>query len=622
MLLSENVFGNCMKHYQILRFLPCVFLYLNAFGQKPVYEDYIGAGHHIGINVVASHSLEKPNREKAAVGLASINGLGLESKQMEAARFLAQAGFGGSSREIQLLASRKNAQGSIDFNGWMEDQFLAKPTSMISATRSAYRNARVLKRTAGDNVDNYQNRIKHFHYAWWHSVMTKPDQLRQRVAMALSEIIVISSEGPINNNGENYAAFYDILLKHSFGNYKDLLYDVTLSPAMGVYLTYLRNPKTDTTSNTFPDENYARELMQLFSIGLFELNQDGSQKLDAMGNAIPTYDNDDIIELSKVFTGLGAGALNENGIENGRQLRFNTHQNDMSYVVPMAMYEEEHEPTEKYLLNDYVIPAGLPGLSDIDLAITHLFEHPNVGPFIGKKLIQQLVKSNPSPAYIEDVAAKFNDNGEGVRGDMKAVLKAILLHQEARSCLWQTEPSNGKLLPPTTRFSSFARAMELDAPNGLYYKEGNGFLDDTFHRVLSSPSVFNFYSPDHIPNGILTEMELVAPEFEILNSVTSIGYLNQVNRWTDRADVFTASELPKDVEVDREFYYEMARDPEVLINHFDRLLTKGRLKESTRTLIIEALEGLPTGNEENMLRDRWEIAAYLVMISPEFNILK
>lgn len=611
----ENVFGTCMIKNQLLRFLPCVIIVNSAFGQKPVYEDFVGAGHSEGINISVSSSLHHPQQDQPAAGSSSVNGIGLESRQMEAARFLAQAGFGGRPHEINALAA------SLDFESWIDHQFLVKPTSMYAENRSAYQTAKNLKGLT-DDVSNYNNTTKHFHYAWWQSVMTNPDQLRQRVAMALSEIIVLSTNGPVNNHGENYSSFYDVLLKNSFGNYKDLLYEVTMHPAMGVYLTYLRNPKTDTSSNTFPDENYAREVMQLFSIGLYELNQDGSTVLDVDGNPIPTYTNDDIIELSKVFTGLGAGGLNQNAINNGRDLKFSTHQNDMDYTIPMSMYENDHEPGEKHLLNGYSIPGGLSGIQDVDLAIGHLFDHPNVGPFICRKLIQNMVKSNPSPAYIQDVSAAFNDNGEGIRGDMKAVIKTILLHEEARDCLWQTESTNGKLLSPKIRYTSFARAMRLDAPNNLHYTEGRDFFEDTFHRVLSSPSVFNFYSPDHIPNGPLNDLELVAPEFEIYNSVTSIGYLNHVNKWTDRADIFTAPELLRDVEVKREFYYQMAYDPQILINYFDRILTKGRLSESTRNIIMEALNGLPENNEENMLRDRWEIAAYLVMISPEFNILK
>lgn len=604
-----------MKPFALLRFLPCVLLIINAQAQVPVYEDFIGAGNHKGIRISASHSLEKEGRSRGAVAEASLDGRGLESKRMEAARFLAQAGFGGSPTAVENLAR------SLDFEAWIDEQSRLPRTNMLRETRKAFTTAKNLNFiTNGD--ENYSYRSKHFHYGWWQAVMTKPDQLRQRIAMALSEILVISTNGPINNYGDPFASYYDIFLKHAFGNYRDILLDVSLHPAMGVYLTHLRNPKTDTTSNTFPDENYAREIMQLFSIGLFELNLDGSLKEDANGNPIPTYDNDDIIELSKVFTGLGAGALTEEAISLGRELRFSTHRNDMDYTVPMKMYEEEHEPGEKYLLNGFVIPAGQSGMEDIEMAIDHLFNHPNTGPFIARKLIQQLVKSNPSAAYIEGVAQAFNDNGEGQRGDMLAVVKAILLHEEARSCLWQTDPTNGKLQSPMVRWANYARAIRLDANNNLYYEDGTGFYDNTFHRVLSSPSVFNFYSPDHMPNGALSEMNLVAPEFEIYNSVTSIGYLNQVDTWTDNGDVFRAREMTDNVEVKKSEYYEMARDPEVLLNHLDRLLTKGRLRDDTRSHIIEAMEGLPDRNEENMLRDRFEIAAYMVMISPEFNILK
>jgi len=604
-----------MKPLLILRFLPCVFIFSFIHSQIPTYEDFLGAGHVTGIRISTSSDLVKEGRERGATGIASMDGNGLDSRRMEAARFLTQAAFGGTPVQIERLSK------NLDFEKWIDGQTNIPRTSMLKEVQSAYRTAKNL-RSIYEDVSNYSNTSKHFHYAYWQSVMTNPDQFRQRVAMALSEILVISTNGPINNRAEAYASYYDIFIRNAFGNYRDILLEVTLHPSMGVYLTYLRNPKTDTLSNTFPDENYAREVMQLFTIGLFELNQDGSYKLDSNGEPISTYDNDDIIELSKVFTGLGVGALNEDALEDGRQLRFSTHQNDMDYTVPMIMYEEEHEPGEKYLLNGFVIPAGQSGMADIEMAIDHLFNHPNVGPFIARKLIQNMVKSNPSSAYIEEVAGAFNDNGNGVRGDMLAVLKAILLHAEARSCLWQTEPSNGKLLSPVLRWAAFARAMKLDANNNLYYTEGRGFLENTFHRVLSSPSVFNFYSPDHMPNGPLGDLGLVAPEFEIFNSVTSIGYVNRVDRWTDNGDVFSASELTDDVEVVKSHYYEMARDPEVLLNHLDRILTKGRLRDETRSYIREALAGIPDWDEDNMLRDRFEIATYLVMISPEFNILK
>ncbi len=604
-----------MKPTKLLRFLPCVFSLQIAFAQSDIHYDFVGAGHTDGISVSTSSELILPSRTKSASGISTIDGKGLESSRMEAARFLTQAGFGGRPDEIERLAD------NLDFEAWIENQTEVPRTSLLLESRKAYARAKGL-RSQNDDVSNYRYTSKHFHYAWWQSVMTKPDQLRQRVAMALSEILVISTNGPINNHGDAFSSYYDIFTRNAFGNYKDILLEVSLHPAMGVYLTHLRNPKTDTTANTFPDENFAREIMQLFTIGLYELNQDGSIELDSFGNAIPTYDNNDIIELSKVFTGLGAGALDQDAIESGRDLRFSTHQNDMDYTVQMQMYEDEHEPGEKHLLNGFVIPSGLTGMEDIELAVIHLFNHKNTGPFIARKLIQHLIKSNPSPTYISDVAAAFNENEDGIRGDMLHTIKTILLHEEARDCLWQTESTNGKLLPPTIRWAAFARSMELRAPEELFYTEGNTFYDNTFHRVLSAPSVFNFYAPDHMPNGVLSEMGLVAPEFEIFNSVTSIGYLNRVDRWTDNGDVFTASELEDDVEIVKSYYHEMARDPEVLINYLDRLLTKGRLRDETRTYILEALEGLPSWNESNMLRDRFEIAAYIVMISPEFNILK
>ncbi|MGB6037996.1 MAG: DUF1800 family protein, partial [Cryomorphaceae bacterium] len=193
-----------MKKNQLLRFLPCVILVTSAIGQKPVYEDFVGAGHSQGINISTSSSLYKPDREKPAAGISSLNGLGLESRHMEAARFLTQAGFGGKPHEINNLAA------NLDFEAWIDHQFSVKATSMLNENRIAFQTAKSLESRTRD-VSNYNNRTKHFHYAWWQSVMTNPDQLRQRVAMALSEIIVISTNGPINNNGENYATFYDVL---------------------------------------------------------------------------------------------------------------------------------------------------------------------------------------------------------------------------------------------------------------------------------------------------------------------------------------------------------------------------------------------------------------------------
>jgi uncharacterized protein (DUF1800 family) len=608
-----------MKLRDILRFLPLICILQltqsSGFAQIPTYTDYIGSGHHEGIAVRTSSAMFRDNWTNHADGRSTLDGGGLNAKKMEAARFLAHAGFGGTPQQIEELAL------SGDFNLWIETQSEIAPASMLTMVRNAYataRNAHAIE----NSVANYNNTSRHFHYAWWQMMMTQPDVMRQRIAMALSEIVVISTNSTIRNDGEVYASFYDIFLRNAFGNYRDILQEVSLHPAMGVYLTHYRNPKTDTTTNTYPDENYAREIMQLFTIGLFELNTDGSQKLDANGAPIPTYGLNDTRELAKVFTGLGAGALTQQAINQGRTLNFNTGTNNLNYLTPMAMYDEMHESGEKILVGGYTIPAGSTGMDDINLALDHLFNHPNVGPFIGRKLIQHFVKSNPTNAYISDVAQVFDNNGKGVRGDMKALMKAILLHEEARECLWQNDPTNGKLKSPVLRYASFARAMEKIDDNPLYFTEARSFYSNTSHRVLTSPSVFNFYSPNHKPNGPLATMELYGPEFELHNSVTSIGYVNEVDGWTRNGRIFRATELPFGIDLDKPAYHEMAQDPDVLINHLDVVLTYGRLSEQTRAIIREALLEIPAGNFDNLVKHRIEIATYLIMISPEFNVLK
>jgi uncharacterized protein (DUF1800 family) len=608
-----------MKQHYTLRFLPFAFflLYLSypLSGQIPVYLDHIGAGNADGISISTSSDFYKAGRTNQATGRSSLDGNGLEGARMEASRFLAQASLGASPSEIERLAT------TLNFNEWIENQSRMHETVMINEVQRAFNAARNSRALTHD-VSNYGNSFRHFQFAWWQSIMTNRDVLRQRIAQALSEILVISSNSTIRGDGRIYASYYDIFLRNAFGNYRDILREVSLHPAMGIYLTHFRNPKTDTLNNTFPDENYAREIMQLFTIGLFELNQDGSFRLNAQGNPIPTYDLDDTRELARVFTGLGAGALTQNAFDQGRNLNFNTREFHMNYLVPMAMYEEQHEEGEKIILGDKVIPAGQSGMEDIEMAIGYLFNHPNVGPFIGRRLIQQIVKSNPSSAYVEDVAAAFANNGDGVRGDMKAVIKAILLHEEARDCLWQQEPGNGKLRSPVSRYAVFAKAVPREYEMPFHYTDAGGFSNNTFHRVLDAPSVFNFYLPDHQPIGPLSEQNLYAPEFQIHNSVTSIGYVNEVDKWTRRAELFNTYEFPGKVEFSRAGYYEMAKDTEVLINHLDRILTFGRLSEETRQIIRDAIDGVQTNNEEQRLRQRVELATYLVMISPEFNVLK
>jgi uncharacterized protein (DUF1800 family) len=351
---------------------------------------------------------------------------------------------------------------------------------------------------------------------------------------------------------------------------------------------------------------------------LYQLNQDGSRKTNAQGEWIPTYGQIQIKEFAKVFTGLGLGEILPNMYIDEPEFFVGIYLADMT--VPMKMYEEWHQPGQKNLLNGFVVPAGQTGMEDINDAIDNLFNHPNVGPFIGKQLIQRLVTSNPSPAYVSRVSAAFNDNGQGVRGDMKAVIKAILLDPEARTCEAIENPVHGKLREPFVRYAHFAQSMDLEQYYDRYWNPGYGFYLATGQIPLASPSVFNFFLPEFHPNGPLADAGLVGPEFQIHNSRTSVEFLNQVNDWAiwqymwgswEAEDPYTTVNLTE--------LEELARDPEVLVNHLDRVFTHGALSANTRQLIKDAIEPMIDGDYRY---DRARLALYLIMISPDYAILK
>ncbi len=378
---------------------------------------------------------------------------------------------------------------------------------------------------------DYQNSI------WFENALDGPDQLRQRVAYALSQLMVVShTEFPLNARPEALAHYYDVLAKHAFGNFRALLGAVARSPAMGIYLSHQGNHKANRARNTLPDENFARELMQLFTIGLYELNPDGTPRTDASGQLIPTYTQSDIEELSRVMTGW--------------DLQFNSRygrlwQNEGSLVHPMEFNTDEHDFGEKLLLGQ-VIPANMPAGRDLDAALDILFAHPNAAPFVSKHLIQRLVTSNPTPDYVRRVAAVFADNGDGVRGDLRATVKAILLDDEARSAAAANADDYGKVVEPLLALTGVLRAMDVSPLNGWF----NDQLDSTDpakvegfyffrsdHRwelgqaALRSPSVFNFYSPDFVPqddfyNSGRDDAPLVLPEMQLRTPANIAGFQN------------------------------------------------------------------------------------------------
>lgn len=597
-----------LKLYPIV--LICLLGTLKLSSQKLILG---GNPSQQNYRVYTSDQWKPNNRKDSCKGKSIFNGDGLVGPYYDASRFLYQASLGSSLEEIRSLAGR-------DFESWIDAQVQTPSESMLQDTRE------IMKEvidwhylTGGDSADapSYANWL-HFQYAWWSQHMLQKDRLRQRIALALSEIFVISIESDLQGYGEGLASYYDILKKHALGNYRDLLTDVSLHPTMGFYLSHLNNPKTDTAQNIRPDENYAREIMQLFSIGLLELNLDGTPKLDSAGNTIPTYSQKEIQEMAKVFTGLGIAKVVPNMYLDTAVFGMGIYLADMT--VPMRMYPRHHEEGEKYLVGGVVVPAGQSGMQDIQTAIDVLFQHPNTGPFICKQLIQRLIKSNPSPQYVERVARVFNADDRGVRGNLAAVVKAILLDPEARTCDWLQHESNGQLREPLLRYTHFTKAMNVEQFYGRFWNNGYYHWLGTGQIPLASPTVFNFFSPFYRPKGTLDQQGLAGPEFQIHNSRTSIGYINQVNNWAIHDYVMTSWETDDPYAViNTNELEELAQDPEVLLNRLDVLLTHGNLSDRTRKIITEAILPFKYGNYRE---DRVRMAMYLIMISPDYAILK
>lgn len=593
----------------LLAFCICFIAYQLSHAQQVI----LGADPAQDIKVSTSSNYTPIFWSESATGEKTINQTGLEGKLMEASRFLSQATLGADMELIRQVAEQ-------GIEAWIEDQMTLPQSEMLVRLQDVFADVIEWYLINGGNPDEVSTRPywTTFNYTWWENHMKAEDLLRQRIAFALSEIFVISVESNLSDSGYGLADYYDLLLKHSFGNFEDLLYDVTLHPTMGYYLSHLNNPREIPTENIHPDENYAREIMQLFTIGLYELNQDGSRKVDSSGNWIPTYDQNDIKELAKVFTGLGVGGVIENEWVDDPYFGLDIYVADMT--TPMIMYEEWHQPGPKTIVGDYEIPAGQSGMKDIQDAIHHLFMHPNVGPFIGRLLIQRLVTSNPTPGYISRVAAAFNDNGHGERGDMKAVVKAILLDPEARSCEALNADDFGKLREPFIRYTHFTKAFPLEQYHGRFWNVSYGFYEATLQMPLASRTVFNFFLPDFQPIGEIADNDLTGPEFQIHNSRTSVEYINEVNDWAVWGYVMDDWEANNPyVSLNIDELRPLARDPEVLVNRLDLLLTHGSLSQHTRQIIKDAIEPMREGDFRD---NRVRLALYLMMISPDYNVMK
>ncbi len=458
---------------------------------------------------------------------------------------------------------------------------------------------------------------------WYKAAIDAPDQLRQRVAWALSQYFVVAELG--NNQPqavERWLNYYDIFTRNAFGNFREILDEVTWSPHMGYYLSHIENRKANPSQGTYPDENYAREVMQLFTIGLWELNEDGTLELDSNGDAIPTYDNDDISEFAKVFTGMRR--------PQSRGPNTNIEELSNNYIDPMRVQQNWHDFTAKTLLDGTTLgPFNQNGngvRNDVAGLLDHLFSHKNVPPFFARFMIQRFTVSNPSPAYIEEVAMAFKNglyegSGSGNRGCMEATIKAVLLHPEARSASLAYDPSHGKLREPLIRLIHVARAFGLTSNRTygwLYFKD----LQDTILQApYESPSVFNYYRPDYAPNGIISDFSLNAPEFQIHNDVSSLQLLNGINtliKYGIAGGNYGNIGQRNLVDSVLDFNYEsyLSGNTTTLIDHLDMVLCAGRLTPGNRATIWTA------GNDSNLTGiDKVKYIAGLITLTPEFNIL-
>ncbi len=501
----------------------------------------------------------------------------------KAARFLTQATFGANSESISELAS-------IGYDAWLSQQF--------TYTASLHRPL-VLEYPDNDDLNQ-----RHRYEVWWRTILTSDDQLRQRVAFALSQILVVSDKSALAGVPYGVAGYYDILVRNAFGNYRDLLEEVTLSPIMGIYLSMLANEKPNQELNIRPDENYAREVMQLFSIGLVKLNLNGSVQLDSNGQPINTYDQDVIKGFAHVFTGWNF-ADNPSWYE----LNFN-------FFSPMKAFDDFHDTGEKQLLDGLIIEAGGTAQSDLDAALDNIFNHPNVAPFISYRLIQRLVTSNPTPDYIERVASVFNDNGQGIRGDLKAVVTAILMDHEALSESNLRDDTFGKLKEPLLRFSQMWRAFDASADSGKYWFGFSDYL--TGQAPLSAPSVFNFYSPNHSPSGGIGDAGLVAPEFQILNETFITLTLNWIAGSTYVGyKGLTGNDYNEDrILIDISTELALAADPTALVDHLNLLLLSGQMEDNFKSELLASIEAIPAS--EDLLRVLNTL--FLILSSPQFSI--
>ncbi|HEY4956389.1 MAG TPA: DUF1800 family protein [Caldimonas sp.] len=511
--------------------------------------------------------------------------------ESEAARFLAQASMGAKRSEIASVQA-------LGYAAWLDAQIaLPAATTRWDAL------------VAGGFADpSFKNSEGGFDACAWRKLLASPDTLRQRVTLALSELMVTSIDSLTGGGWKAFAAanYLDLLEANAFGNFRTLMQLVSSNTAMGMYLTFRGSMKANPVSGSLPDENYARELMQLFTIGLVQLNLDGTPALSG-GATTYTYAQADITGLARVFTGYDFDLAGQSGAVGTATPDF--------LRRPLAQVASRHETGASTFLGA-TVPANSDAATALKIALDTIFGHANVGPFVSKQLIQHLVMSNPSAAYVTRVATVFNNDGSGVKGNLAAVVKAILLDDEARSASVAAGVSAGKLREPMLRFTAWARAWNASSASDAW---SIGNTSDAGTRLgqspLRSPSVFNFFRPGYVPpNSAIASASLVAPEFQLNNESTVVGAVNYLQRAMSGQGV-------GDLAADYSSLLALADDAVALVAEINLVLAANQLSTATATTIAAAVATLPAGTDPLRLK-RIYASLTLVVAAPEFVVLK
>ena len=497
---------------------------------------------------------------------------------VQSGRFLAQATMGATKADITALQSST-------YDAWLTTQFaIPRATSHWDwLVAQGYRDPVNLISEAG------------FDATVWRQAIIGQDQLRQRVGLSLLDFLVIGIDGLLTWRGFAAAAYFDVLLDNAFGNFRDLIEKITLNAGMGSYLTFVNNRKADTIVGSQPDENYARELMQLFTIGLVKLNADATVQTTG-GKPDESYKPEDVSGLARVFTGFVLDSSDRTTPDRLRR--------------PMVQRASDHELGAKTFLG-VTIPAGTDGIASLKIALDTIFAHPNVPPFVSKQLIQRLVTSNPSTAYVGRVSAVFANNGSGVRGDMKAVIRAILLDNEARSDAGLTNPSFGKLREPVVRLTNWARAFGVTSASDAW---AFGNTTSTANRlgqsIGHSPSVFNFFRPGYSPpNTSISASNLVGPEFQITNEPSVVAYVNYMQSLIQNG--------AGDAKANYTEILTKASDSQALVDEVNLVLAAGQLSAATITTIKTAVDTISFTGTNGPI-NRVYAAILLVIAAPEY----